>query len=118
MTEKVIDVFVDRPDSEYNEEIEDNMMIEEDEHFCEKYGCRIASVLVRATGWVTLQAWVFNIFSDPVMLQSDEVMGTLSPVEVERVVKKVEHVGEGKNQSCIQRVVIGNRLQLLQYQTS
>ena len=45
------------------------MMIEEDEHFCEKYGYKIASVLVRVTGWVTVQAWVFNIFSDPVMLQ-------------------------------------------------
>ena len=108
-------MFVDRPDSEYNEEIEDNMMIEEDEHFCEKYGCRIASVLVRATGWVTVQAWVFNIFSDPVMLQSDEVMGTLSPVEVERVVKKVEHVGEGKIKVAYGGWLLGNRLQLLHY---
>ena len=55
LTKKVIDVFVGRPSNEYNKEIvEDNMMIEEDEYFCEKYRCKVTCALVRVTGWVTV----------------------------------------------------------------
>ena len=63
MTEKIIDAFVGRPLDEYNVNIEENMMLEENPKFCEKYGCKVAPVVIRVTGRVTVQVRLFNIFS-------------------------------------------------------
>ena len=44
MMEKIVDVFVDRPDQAYSEKIEENMLVEENPEFHDKYGCCVAPV--------------------------------------------------------------------------
>ena len=50
MTEKIIDVFIDRPDETYNSDIEECMLVEADEEFIAVNRCIVTPVVIRATG--------------------------------------------------------------------
>ena len=59
--EKIVDVFANRPDQAYSDKIEENMLLEENPEFCEKYGCSVAPVMIRFIGQLTAQ-FEFLIF--------------------------------------------------------
>ena len=100
MMEKIVDVFADRPDQAYSEKIEENMLVEGNPEFHDKYGCCVVPVMIQIIGQVTAQVWVFNIFPDPVKIQGDDIIGSLSPVQVRRVFQDSEHLNEVDNFSC------------------
>ena len=104
MTEKIIDVFIDRPDETYNSDIEECMLVEADEEFIAVNRCIVTPVVIRATGRVTAQVRLFNPFAEPALLKGEQVLGELVPVSVKQVLKEEEHPEERENQSCVRQV--------------
>ena len=106
MTERVIDVFVERPDEAYDEAVERSLLLEADPDFQEKFGCMVTPVMVQTAKRVSTHARVFNPFSSPVMIEAEAVVGNLVPVDGAKVLKKAEHPKERGNSHCCRRVVI------------
>ena len=50
MTEKVIDVFINRPDEIYDSDVEECMLVEADQEFVAVNRCIVTPVVIRATG--------------------------------------------------------------------
>ena len=50
MPEKVIDVFINRPDEIYDSDVEECMLVEADQEFVAVNRCIVTPVVIRATG--------------------------------------------------------------------
>ena len=87
MSEKIIDAFVHRPEGYYSEQAEEDLLVEGDPSFQEKYGCLVTPVVVRTVGKVTTQMRIFNPFAEPVLLGGEEALGSLTPVKIEHVLQ-------------------------------
>ena len=109
MTEKIVDVFIKRPDETYDVDIEESMLVEADEEFIAVNRCIVAPVVIRAIGRVTAQVRLFNPFAEPALLKGEQVLGELVPVEVERILKEEEHPEERENQNSTRRVQVQRR---------
>ena len=109
MTEKIIDVFINRPDETYDIEVEESLLVEADPEFIAVNRCIVTPVVIRATGRVTVQVCLFNPFAEPTLLKGEQVVGELVPVDVERVLKEEENPEDRENQGCAQQVQVRQR---------
>ena len=106
MAEKIIDVFINRPDQPYDTGVEECMLVEADQDFVNANRCLVTPVVIRATGRVTAQVRLFNPFPEPTLVRGDEMLGELTPVQVEQILKEEEHAEEEGNQSCVRQVLV------------
>ena len=109
MTEKIVNVFINRPDEAYDTYIEDSMLVEANSDFVVTNRCLVTPTVVRATGWSTTKIRVFNPFAEPTLLRGDEALGELIPVDVERTLRDAEHPNEKKNHNCMRRIQVKRR---------
>ena len=100
MTEKIVDGFLERPNTQAREGDEQCMLIEADPGFSERYKVLLAPVIVDCTGKVSVAVRVNNPFQDMVVIPGDMVLGSLEPVEVAGVLKGHECEGMGSAEKC------------------
>ena len=103
MSEKLVDGFIERPEADIPGE--DSMLVETNVAFRDRFGCLLTPVVVNTAGQVSTCVRVFNPFPQPVLIPGEVVMGELEPVEVLRVLKEKENLGEDQNFSRSRRVV-------------
>ena len=101
MTEKTVDGFLERPNTQAREGDEQCMLIEADPGFSEWYKVLLAPVIVDCTGKVSVVVRVCNPFQDMVVIPGNVVMGSLEPVEVAGVLKEHECEGMGSAEKCM-----------------
>ena len=104
LEERVIDAFIERPDEEYDTNIEDTMLVESEPEFIAARRCLVAPVIIKASGQCTAQVRVFNPFAEPTFLESGDLLGKLTTVNVVRTIKDAEYQDEKNNEKCCRRV--------------
>ena len=109
MTEKILNVFKNRPDEAYDTYIEDSMLVEANSDFVVTNRCLVTPVVVCATWRSTTKIRVFNPFVEPTLLRGDKALGELIPVDVERTLRDAEHPNEKKNHNCMRRIQVKRR---------
>ena len=77
MTEKIVDGFLERPNTQAREGDEQCMLIEADPGFSERYKVLLAPVIVDCAGKVSVAVRVCNPFQDMVVIPRNVVMGSL-----------------------------------------
>ena len=100
MTEKIVDGFLERPNTQAREGDEQCMLVEVDPGFSEQHKVLLAPVIVDCTGKVSVAVRVYNPFQDTVVIPGNMVMGSLEPVEVAGVLKEHECEGMGSAEKC------------------
>ena len=95
MSEKLVDGKIERPEADILGE--DSMLVETNVAFRDRFGCLLTPVLVNMAGQVSTCIRIFNPFPQLVLIPGEVTMGHLEQVEVLRVVKEKENIGEDQN---------------------
>lgn len=112
-SESVIDVFVERNDSD-DFLSENNCLVEETEHFRETYPLKMASTLVDINKGCTCKIRLLNPFPTAVSIKQDTVVGKAEPIVGKpRILFEKETEDEEENYSKVRRVALESKASTL-----